>query len=121
MSYDISFKVKSENGNWFNVHDCEANITWNLRKMIEKSTGLPWLNEADNGRVVDVIPHIEHGLYELREHPELYMQYEASNGWGTIESCRQFFETILSDWWEFEANNGHYSKETLKDVHFWIV
>ena len=46
MSYDISFKVKVEGleDRYVYVGECDANITWNLREMIEKSTGLEWLN-----------------------------------------------------------------------------
>lgn len=45
MSYDISFRVKVEGlDKWVDVGDCDANITWNVRKIIELSTGLPWKN-----------------------------------------------------------------------------
>ena len=41
MSYDISFKVKVEGVDaYVPVGACDANITWNARKIIEKSTGL---------------------------------------------------------------------------------
>ena len=50
MSYDISFKVKVEGiDQYVNVGDCDANITWNVRKIITNSTGLEWKNEANNG------------------------------------------------------------------------
>ena len=42
MSYDISFKVKVEGleDTYVRVGECDANITWNVRGMIGKSTGL---------------------------------------------------------------------------------
>ena len=50
MSYDIDFRVKVEGiDRYVSVHDCDANITWNVRKIIELSTSLPWLNEENNG------------------------------------------------------------------------
>lgn len=113
MSYNIYFKVKPV--------DCEldvsirnaANITWNLREMIVRSTGLEWKNEEDNGPVRDVIPHIRRGLAELIEHPEKYKKYEAPNGWGTVEGCKRFFQKIINEYEELTPY--------LKDVAtFWI-
>lgn len=60
MSYDIDFRVKVEGVDaYVSVGECDANITWNVRKIIELSTGLPWLNEENNGFCKDVIPHKE--------------------------------------------------------------
>ena len=37
MSYNISFKVKAEGIDaYIPVGTCDANITWNVRKIIEK-------------------------------------------------------------------------------------
>ena len=55
MSYDISFKVRvADTDKFVTVGNCDANITWNVRKIIELSTGLPWLNEENNGYCVDI-------------------------------------------------------------------
>lgn len=117
MSYDIGFKVKVEGVDcWVEPMDCCANVTWNVRKMIEKSTGLPWLNEANNGLCTDVIPHIEHGVKELTEHPDKYRKYEAENGWGTVEGTLRFFQRILRDWEDFKASYP----ELVPVVTFWI-
>ena len=63
MSYDISFKAKAEGVDaYVPVGACDANITWNARKIIVKSTGLKWKNCQNNGLCVDVIPKIEAGL-----------------------------------------------------------
>lgn len=119
MSYDISFRVKVEGvDKWIPVGYCEANTTWNVREMIVKSTGLEWKNEDDNGLVKDIIPSIYKGMYELTNFPNKYKEYEAENGWGTIESTIKFFRTIIDDW---EAFKSHYETEDLVDVvHFWI-
>lgn len=102
MSYNIAFKVKVEGiDRYIEVGDCSANVTWNLRKMIEAATSLPWLNEENNGLCVDVIPAIMHGYKELLMHPEKYEKYESPNGWGTVEGCKNFFEQIIEDWEEF--------------------
>lgn len=118
MSYDISFRVKVEGlDKWVEVGDCDANITWNVRKIIELSTGLPWHNCANNGYCKDVIPCIEKGLLELKTHPEKYKPYEAKNGWGTVESTARFFENILFCWHRLCMWEG----DEIADVAtFWI-
>lgn len=117
MSYNISFKVKVEGADaYVDVGACSANVTWNVRTIIELSTGLPWMNEPNNGRCLDVIPKIRHGLESLRTHPERYRPYEADNGWGTVEGTIHFFEQILKDWDELRA-----SHEDLAAVAtFWV-
>lgn len=118
MSYSIKFKVKVEGIDYYlDTGYCDANITWNVRKIIELSTGLPWINEANNGLCKDIIPRIESGLDELNRNPQKYMQYEASNGWGTVEGTKRFFRWILNSW--EDLLNGEGSK--LADViTFWI-
>lgn len=120
MSYDISFKVKVDGveNRYVEVGNCEANITWNVGEMIRKSTGLEWKNEENNGLCKDVIPYIRIGLLELVNHPSKYKQYEAPNGWGTVEGCKRFFRRILGDWDEFCCDSW---TEDLQDItYFWI-
>lgn len=118
MSYDIDFRVKVEGINHFvPVGNCDANITWNVRKIIELSTGLPWLNEQNNGFCKDVIPHIESGLAELQQNPQKYKPYEAPNGWGTVEGTIGFFKQILKDWEYFKEWND---PNLVNVTTFWI-
>ena len=119
MSYDIDFRVKVEGiDRYVSVGECDANITWNVRKIIELSTGLPWKNGENNGFCKDVIPHIERGLEELMNHPEKYKPYEASNGWGTVKGTIHFFEDILKAWRDFKK----WEYPDLVDVTtFWII
>ena len=117
MSYDIDFRVKVEGvDQYVSVGECTANTTWNVRKMIEVSTGLPWLNCDNNGLCKDVIPAIEKGYFELTNHPQKYKQYEAENGWGTVESTALFFERIIKEWRYFK----HYDPELAEVATFWI-
>lgn len=117
MSYDISFKVKVEGVDaYVEVGECYANITWNVRKIIELSTGLPWHNEANNGLCVDVIPKIAKGLTELQCNPKKYRPHEAKNGWGTVEGTRVFFQDILKAWDDFVR----YHEELVPVATFWI-
>ena len=97
MSYDISFKVKVDGVDaYIPVGMCDANITWNVRKIIKKSTGLEWKNCQNNGLCVDVIPKIEAGLRKLEQNPDKFEKYEAPNGWGTVKGTAQFFGTFLT-------------------------
>lgn len=117
MSYDITFKVKVEGiDRYIEVGDCKANTTWNVRKMIEEATGLPWVNEANNGFCKDVMPKIYDGYKELWCHPEKYKQYEASNEWGTVESTRGFFGEIMGAWECLITDD----KELASVATFWI-
>lgn len=118
MSYDIYFKARnSTNFPTLNVH--VASITWYLREMIVRSTGLEWKNKGNNGLVKDVIPHIRKGLAELIKHPEKYKQYEDpkcwyfSDGWGTIKQCKRFFCEIIITW-------DHLNPEVKETATFWI-
>lgn len=117
MSYDIAFKVKVEGvDKYVEVGDCSANTTWNVRKMIEVATGLPWINEANNGLCVDVIPQILKGYAELLNYPEKYKQYEAKNGWGTVDGTLRFFKQIIDDWEIF----ARWNEELAPVTTFWI-
>ena len=118
MSYDISFRVKVEGTDtYIPVGDCEANITWNARKMIEVATGLPWENEANNGLCVDIIPKILEGYKELTCYPQKYKQYESPNGWGTVKGTAHFFNQILGDWGAFCSEY----EELVPVATFWIT
>ena len=120
MSYDIAFKVKVEGlkNRYVDVGDCNANITWNVRKIIVLSTGLEWRNEDNNGLCKHIIPKIKQGLEELNKHPQKYKKYESPNGWGTIEGVKRFFSQIILDWDAF-CNDSWLSD--LQDVtYFWI-
>ena len=120
MSYDIDFRVPVHKHNdvYVTIGGSSANATWNLRDMIEKSTGLEWKNEANNGRCLDVIPCISRGLIELVQYPEKYKQYEAKNGWGTIQGCIEFFRQILKDWATFCSDSE--TKDLIDVAYFWI-
>lgn len=120
MSYDIAFKVPvvGLENRYVSVGECDANITWNLREMIVKSTGLEWKNEENNGLCKDVIPHIVDGLAELTKYPEKYKQYESPNGWGTLNGCKNFFRTILDDWDSFCEDS--WTSDLADVTYFWI-
>ncbi len=117
MSYDIDFRVKAEGVDRFvSVGECTANITWNAREIITRSTGLPWKNEENNGLCKDVIPYIKNGLEELRKNAIKYRHLEAPNGWGTVCGTIHFFETIIKEWEWFE-----YCEPELANVAVFLI
>lgn len=118
MSYDIAFKVKAEGTDtWVTVGEQTANVTYNVREIIRKSTGLKWKNCENNGLVKDVIPSILHGINELWDNMEAYKPLESSNGWGTVRGTLHFFDHILRDWDNFQREYP----ELVDIVTFWIV
>lgn len=101
---------------YIEVRDCQANITWNVRDIITKSTGLEWINEANNGLCSDVIPAIKKGLFELRRNGDKYKKYEASNGWGTVSGTIKFFKSVIDAWDSLVAED----EELARAATFWI-
>ena len=97
----------------------DANITWNFREMIIKSTGLKnWCGEGCLGLCKDIIPHIANGLAELEKYPEKYKQYESPNGWGTVKGLKHFFAWVINDWTSYCED---YSTESLADVTYFYI
>lgn len=118
MSYDIAFKVKAEGTNtWVTVGEQAANVTYNVREIIRKSTGLEWKNCENNGLVKDVIHSILHGMNELWINKKGYKRLESPNGYGTVEGTLRFFGQILEDWDNFQRDYP----ELVDTVTFWIV
>jgi len=117
MSYDISFKVKVEGTNQYISVGCDANITWNVKRLIRESSGWDIINCEFNGLVKDLIPKIRHGLTELETNPAKYKQYESSNGWGTISGVRQFYYNIIADWRDLLDNNSEIANVALVYVN----
>lgn len=102
INYDvrISIPVKGLEDKWVDVAYI-GNITWNVKRLILESSGWNIKNEDNNGGVMDWMNKIQHGLRELLVNPGKYKQYEAVNGWGTVEGTKQFYKDCLnnaSDW-----------------------
>ena len=97
MSYDIGLEyhaiIETENGEKeeriFQIEETERNITFNLKDMFIALIGTPpkeWIGKrASEMRIIFLKACIE-----LYKNPEKYVQYEAENGWGTIEGMKSF-------------------------------
>jgi len=97
MSYDVRLKAKVENEDMYVPLGDSHNITWNVRELILKSSGWEIQNCQFNGKASDLAIKIQHGIKELSQRPHLYKQYEAENGWGTVEGTLGFYERLLPD------------------------
>lgn len=118
MSYNVEFKVKVEGApGYVPVGYGIANVTWNAREIIVRSTGLPWVNEANNGLCSEIMPKIQTGLKELRLHPEKYKPYESPNGWGSVAGTKRFFQALIDEWNFLVAANP----ELAAVATFWIA
>lgn len=118
MSYSIVFKVKvADTNEYLSVGSYVASVTWNVREIIVRSTGLPWENGANNGYCKDVIPFIKKGRDELVAHPGRYKCLEPDNGWGTVGGVVKFFTRIIEAWEDFAL----WTKPEIVDkTTFWI-
>jgi len=63
--------------------------------MFLKATGWDF-EQGEYYRASEVIDFIKHGVDELENYPENYIQYNALNGWGTVETALR----VLRSLWE---------------------
>lgn len=95
MSYDITLQAKIEGIDKYLDIDTDVNTTYNVRELIEKSSGWKIKNCELNGKAEDLMPLIQKGISELTNNPNEYKKYESSNGWGTVETTLYFYERLL--------------------------
>lgn len=83
------------------VKDAEvysANITHNLNTMADKAGIYKALwrpEEIGATKAKDIIELLEKGLDDLRERPDYFRQFNASNGWGLYDHFVPFVEKYL--------------------------
>lgn len=77
------------------------NITHNLGLMARKTADemlykALWRPE-ENGikTAVDLMPHLEKGLSELKQRPKFFKQFNPENKWGSYEGLVNFCEDLL--------------------------
>lgn len=116
MSYDISFKAKAEGIDYYvDTKYCHSNITFNVRNIIIKSTGLAW-GDGNLGLCKDIIKNISTGLVELLNNQEEYFPLESSNGWGTVKGVIAFFYDIINSYNTLKEEEP----ELAEVVTFWV-
>lgn len=66
MSYRVFFKIKVENVDvFFDTSYCNATISYQAGEIIRKSTGLPLVNNCNNGKCKDVVKALRKGLRKI--------------------------------------------------------
>jgi hypothetical protein len=79
------------------VTDFSANITHNLADMAD-ALGvyqMLWHPEEILGlHAKEMIPALDQAIQELEINPNKYIQYEASNGWGTIKNFLPWLKKV---------------------------
>lgn len=76
-----------------------SNITHNLNQMAAKAGIYKYLwrpEEIDINKAKDLIKPITNGLNLMKNYPELFKKYDASNGWGTYDQFVPWIEEYLS-------------------------
>lgn len=87
----LDFHVGSQ---WFNVtHNCKRHAN-------ALGVGaLLWECQTLNGdrltRAADFVPGVARALAELTLNPDAFRQFDAANGWGSVESFRGFLAEVL--------------------------
>jgi len=107
MSYCIYLEAKIQDvDKWVEVGD-DLNITYNLRDMFVESVGSSpkdW-----NGMIArDLEPKLRKAIMDINSKPLFYQQFEAENGWGTIEGCLNFMR-------ELSENCAEYPYATVRE------
>ena len=93
--HDIIESVFETNKFW------HGNITHNLHEMAEHCYGrdlyldtLLWRNEMPDD-IIEYIIDLIACLFELKDNPKEYKQYNPSNGWGTYEQLVEFVRSFI--------------------------
>ena len=77
----------------------DANITHNLNTMADKAGIYQALwrpEEIECTKAGEIIEILENGLADLKERPDYFKQFNASNGWGMYEHFIPFVEEYLN-------------------------
>jgi len=101
MSLDVSLFIKvdtgGENSHYINLYN--ENITHNLGEMALKAGIYEalWRPEEINCSIAgDIVEIVEKGLNDLKERPEYFKKFNATNGWGTYKHFIPFVESYLN-------------------------
>jgi hypothetical protein len=92
MSLDVSLKKMMP------TEVYSDNITHNLNKMAQEAGLYDALwrpDENDLTHAYQLIPILEEGLAKLRANPELYEQFNPTNGWGNYVGLVTFVRDYL--------------------------
>ena len=74
----------------------DLNVTYNVSDLLSHAFGCENFATFINGQNgLYLIPYIERAIHRLKKNPEYFKQFEASNGWGTVEQMIPYLERFL--------------------------
>ncbi len=96
MMYRVVLRIKIQEDRWMQIgsgHD----ILWDVRDLIEASSGWTVLNQDDIGPANSFLSLLERGIWELTKSADAYQDYEVMYGLGTIRDTLAFYRSLLED------------------------
>ncbi len=75
-----------------------VNITHNLRKMAtESGCGILWSYSSNHEKASIFIKPIKTAIKNLEERPSYFSQFNAKNGWGTLDQFLPWLKKLLKE------------------------
>lgn len=96
MNYRVFLRVKIRGDHWVTMGEGHS-ILWDIRSLIEASSGWTVLNQENIGPADSFIPLLEKGILQLTQCANSYHDYEISYGMGTINDALVFYRNLLKD------------------------
>lgn len=96
MEYCVVLRIKVQENNWILVGDNHKTL-WEIRGLIEETSGWTILNQEKIGSAASLIPLFEKGIWELTKSADSYLSYEVLGGLGTIQDTLKFYRNLLDD------------------------
>lgn len=93
MSYNVWLEAKLQKADKFVQLGQNYGITYNLSEMFRATVGST-PSEWDGIIASTLLPQLAVGINRLIFNPDDYRKYEADNGWGTVNGCRDFLIEI---------------------------
>lgn len=100
------------------INGTSANITFNLSDMFD---ALPckspheWIGHP----VGEILEKVDQSIKLLLASSKKYAQYEAQNGWGTVDGMRQFLTNVIDSWEPYtnvgQVNGNLDEKNSVED------
>ena len=97
MSLDISLTIGIDTGGDepYVAELYDGYCTHNVTSMWRKEGIYDALYSSEGKQAGDVLDDLRAGLKDMQEHPEVYREFEASNGWGTYRRALPWLAELV--------------------------
>ncbi|MCI1966336.1 MAG: hypothetical protein LKJ17_09460 [Oscillospiraceae bacterium] len=96
MQYRVVLRIQVQENHWIKVGDDHKTL-WEIRGLIEDTSGWVLLNQEKLGSTESLVPMFEKGILRLQNSPDSYLSYEAIGGMGTIQNTVEFYQNLMKD------------------------